>query len=73
MSAGAVTSTMRSGLALKMNICMRAGAPSAGVDMLELSRPLKSWPSARRLSPPRPPRPKLSCCALPLASSKPDS
>ena len=46
MSAGVVTFTRRSGLALKMNICMRGGAPSAGVVMLELSRPLKSCPSA---------------------------
>ncbi len=57
-------------------ICIRGDMPSDGVDMLALLRlpPLaSSCASAWIGSPPAPPRPKLSCCALPAASSKPES
>src|SRR5258708_20574100 len=42
---------------VKRYMRMRGRAPSAGVDMLALLRPLKSWAWALTLSPSTPPRP----------------
>ena len=58
------------------NMFMIGDRPSDGVAMLALSRePLSAadWARAISGSPPTPPRPKLSVCALPVASVKPES
>src|SRR3954469_6754339 len=71
-SAGDVTSRWLAGDG-NTYIRIRGRPPSAGVDMLALENPEKScaWPLIESL--PTPPRPKLSVCALPAASVKPES
>ena len=73
MPAGALTVSARWPMPVKTYICIRGRPPSAGVDMLALSVPLKSWASALMLSAWIPPRPKLLVWALRETSLKPES
>ena len=71
--AGELTCTCEMPAGLNRYICMRPAEPSAGVLMLALLVPLKSWASERMASLPNPPRPKLFVWPLPAASLKPES